>query len=81
MNEKGNKYTPAALKDRRATMAGEIVQMKEGIRDREEQFCPGSDNSNQGTASTDQLRRPISTPAAEHLWRESSKAVRLLEQQ
>jgi hypothetical protein len=38
MNEKGNRYAIAALKDRRATMAGEIVQMKEGIRDREEQL-------------------------------------------
>ena len=37
MNEKGNKYAIAALKDRRATMAGEIVQMKEGIAYREEQ--------------------------------------------
>jgi hypothetical protein len=38
MNEKGNKYVIAALKERRATMAGEIVQMKQGIRDREEQL-------------------------------------------
>jgi hypothetical protein len=38
MNEKGNRYAIAALKDRRATMAGEIVQMKEGIRYREEQL-------------------------------------------
>jgi hypothetical protein len=38
MNEKGNRYAISALKDRRATMAGEIVQMKEGIRDREEQL-------------------------------------------
>jgi hypothetical protein len=38
MNEKGNRYAIHALKDRRATMAGEIVQMKEGIRYREEQL-------------------------------------------
>jgi hypothetical protein len=38
MNEKGNRYAIHALKDRRATMAGEIVQMKEGISYREEQL-------------------------------------------
>jgi hypothetical protein len=38
MNEKGNRYAIHALKDRRATMAGEIVQMKEGIAYREEQL-------------------------------------------
>lgn len=38
MNEKGNRYAIAALKNRRATMAGEIVQMKEGITYREEQL-------------------------------------------
>src|SRR3954447_2495856 len=37
-NEKGNRYAISALKDRRATMAGEIVQMKEGIAYREEQL-------------------------------------------
>ena len=37
MNEKGNRYAIAALKDRPATMAGGIIQMKEGIRYREEQ--------------------------------------------
>jgi hypothetical protein len=37
-NEKGNRYAIHTLKDRRATMAGEIVQMKEGIRYREEQL-------------------------------------------
>jgi hypothetical protein len=37
-NEKGNRYAIAALKDRRATMAGEIIQMKEGIRYRDEQL-------------------------------------------
>ena len=37
-NEKGNRYAIHALKDRRATMAGEIVQMKEGIAYREEQL-------------------------------------------
>src|SRR3954451_8705328 len=35
---KGNQYAIHALKDRRATMAGEIVQMKEGIRYREGQL-------------------------------------------
>jgi hypothetical protein len=35
MNDKGNRYAICALKDRRATMAGEIVQMKEGIRHRD----------------------------------------------
>lgn len=38
MNEKGNRYAIHALKDRRATLAGEIVKMKEGIRYREEQL-------------------------------------------
>jgi hypothetical protein len=38
MNEKGNRYAIHALKDRRATLAGEIVQVKEGIRYREEQL-------------------------------------------
>jgi hypothetical protein len=37
-NEKGNRYAIHALKDRRATMAGEIVQMKEGIAYRGEQL-------------------------------------------
>jgi hypothetical protein len=37
-NEKGNRYAIHVLKDRRATMAGEIVQMKEGIAYREEQL-------------------------------------------
>src|SRR6185437_9080776 len=36
---KGNQYAIAALKDRRATMAGEIVRFKQGIRDREEQLA------------------------------------------
>jgi hypothetical protein len=36
-NEKGNRYAIDALKDRRATTAGEIVQMKEGISYRKEQ--------------------------------------------
>jgi hypothetical protein len=35
-----NRYAIHALKDRRATMAGEIVQMKEGIAYREEQLSP-----------------------------------------
>ena len=38
MNDKGNQYAIHALKDRRATMAGEIVQFKQGIRDREDQL-------------------------------------------
>lgn len=38
MNEKGNQYAIAALKDRRATLAGEIVRFKQGIRDRIEQL-------------------------------------------
>jgi hypothetical protein len=37
-NQKGNRYAIHALKDRFATMAGEIVQMKEGISYREEQL-------------------------------------------
>jgi hypothetical protein len=32
MNEKGNRYAIHALKDRRATLAGEIVRFKQGIR-------------------------------------------------
>lgn len=39
MNEKSNKYAVAALKDRRATLAGEIVQFKQGIQYREEQLA------------------------------------------
>jgi hypothetical protein len=38
MNEKGNQYAIAALKDRRATLAGEIVKFKQDIRDRHEQL-------------------------------------------
>lgn len=38
MNEKGNQYAIAALKDRRATLAGEIVKFKQSIRDRLEQL-------------------------------------------
>jgi hypothetical protein len=38
MNDKSNKYAVHALKDRRATLAGEIVRFKQGIRDREEQL-------------------------------------------
>jgi hypothetical protein len=30
VNEKGNKYAIAALKDRRATLAGEIQRFKQG---------------------------------------------------
>lgn len=39
MNDKGNRYAIAALKDRRATLAGEVVRFKQGIRDREEQLA------------------------------------------
>lgn len=39
MNEKGNRYAIHALKDRRATLAGEIQQFKQGIRDRENQLA------------------------------------------
>jgi hypothetical protein len=35
---KTNQYAVAALKDRRATLAGEIARFKQGIRDREEQL-------------------------------------------
>lgn len=35
MNEKGNRYALAALKDKRATLAGEIVKFKRQIRARE----------------------------------------------
>lgn len=38
MNDKGNQYAVAALKDRRATLAGEIIKFKQGIRDRLEQL-------------------------------------------
>lgn len=38
MTENGNRYAIHALKDRRATLAGEIQQFKQGIRDREEQL-------------------------------------------
>lgn len=37
-SEKGNRYAVHALKDRRATLAGEIVRFKQGIRDREQQL-------------------------------------------
>ena len=33
---KTNQYAISALKDRRATLAGEIEQFKQGIKDREE---------------------------------------------
>lgn len=39
MNEKGNRYAIHALKVRRATLAGEIQQFKEGIRHRTEQLA------------------------------------------
>jgi hypothetical protein len=39
MNEKGTRYAIHALKDRRATMAGEFVQFKQGIADREKQLA------------------------------------------
>lgn len=39
MNEKGNQYAIAALKDRRATLAGEVIRFKENIRYREEQLA------------------------------------------
>ena len=35
MNEKGNRYALSALKDKRATLAGEIVKFKRQIRARE----------------------------------------------
>jgi hypothetical protein len=35
---KTNRYAVHALKDRRATLAGEILRFKQGIRDREEQL-------------------------------------------
>ena len=38
MNDKGNRYAIHALKDRRATLAGEIIQFKQGIQYREEQL-------------------------------------------
>jgi hypothetical protein len=38
VGDKGNKYAIAALKDRRATLAGEIERFKQGIRDREDQL-------------------------------------------
>jgi hypothetical protein len=39
MNEKGNRYAIHALKDRRATMAEQIVQFKQGTADREKQLA------------------------------------------
>jgi hypothetical protein len=39
MTPKGNQYAIAALKDRRATMAGEIIQFKEATRHREEMLA------------------------------------------
>jgi hypothetical protein len=39
MTPKGNQYAIAALKDRRATMAGEIISLKRAIRHREEQLA------------------------------------------
>lgn len=38
MNDKGNKYALAALKDKRATIAGEIEQMKRQLRHKREQL-------------------------------------------
>src|ERR1044071_2779517 len=39
MTPKGNQYAIAALKDRRATLAGEIIQFKEGIRYRQDMLA------------------------------------------
>jgi hypothetical protein len=39
MNQKSNKYAIHALKDRRATLAGEIAHFKQGIHDREDQLA------------------------------------------
>ena|ERR1043166_2951809 len=39
MTPKGNQYAIAALKDRRATLAGEIEQFKEAIRHREDMLA------------------------------------------
>jgi hypothetical protein len=59
-NEKGNRYAIHTLKDRRATMAGEIVQMKEGISYREEQLCRvDSGNQRLWQASIDALTRRV----------------------
>ena len=39
MNENGNKYALAALKDKRASLAGEIKLMKTQLADRQEQLA------------------------------------------
>lgn len=39
MNENGNRYAIHALKDRRATLAGEVIKFKQAIRDREKQLA------------------------------------------
>ncbi|MFC2950702.1 hypothetical protein ACFOOP_02095 [Marinicaulis aureus] len=39
MNENGNKYALAALKDKRATLSGEIADMKKQIKWREDQLA------------------------------------------
>lgn len=39
MNEQGNKYALAALKDKRATLSGEIADMKKQIKWREDQLA------------------------------------------
>jgi len=38
MTENGNRYAIHALKDRRATLAGEVQKFKQAIRDREKQL-------------------------------------------
>ena len=38
MNERGNKYALAALKDKRATIAGEIKHMERQLRHKREQL-------------------------------------------
>ncbi|WP_041802229.1 hypothetical protein [Rhodopseudomonas palustris] len=43
MTENANRYAIHALEDRRATLAGEVLKMKEGIRYREER-CGGQLN-------------------------------------
>lgn len=39
MNDKGNKYALAALKDKRATLASEIVQLERQLRHRKESLA------------------------------------------
>jgi hypothetical protein len=62
VSDKGSKYAIAAQKDRRATLAGEIVKFKQGIRDREEQLAHLDATLRILDPATGRDGKPLSTP-------------------